>query len=42
MQYDGTKPEYFRYILNILQKTKTTETKRVSKVDTKTNPFITS
>jgi hypothetical protein len=42
MQYDGTKLEYFRYSVNILQKTKTTETKRVSKVDAKTDPFTTS
>ena len=39
MQYDGTKLEYFRYSVNILQKTKT---KRVSKVDAKTDPFTTS
>jgi hypothetical protein len=35
MQYDETTPKYVRYVLHILQEMKITETKWVSKVDTK-------
>jgi hypothetical protein len=35
MQNDETTPKYVGYVENILQETKTTERKRISKVDTK-------
>jgi len=39
MQYDETTPKYVRYVVNILQLVKTAETRRVSRVDVKTDPF---
>jgi hypothetical protein len=35
MKNDETTPKYARYVENILQETKTTEAKRISKVDAK-------
>jgi len=35
MKSDETTPKYVRYVENILQKTKTTERKQISKVDAK-------
>ena len=35
MQKDETTPKYVRYVENILQEMKTTQTKRISKVDAK-------
>ena len=42
MQYDETPPKYVRYVLNILQEMKTTETRRDSRVDVITDPFTIS
>jgi len=42
MQYDETPPKNVRYVLNILQEMKTTETRRVSRVDVMTDPFTIS
>jgi hypothetical protein len=39
MQYDETTPKYVRYVVNILQLVKTAETRQVSRVDVKTDPF---
>jgi hypothetical protein len=35
MKSDETTPKYVRYVENILQETKTTERKQISKVDAK-------
>jgi len=35
MQNDETTPKYVRYVENILQEMKTTQIKRISKVDAK-------
>jgi hypothetical protein len=39
MQYDETTPNYVRYVVNILQETKTTKTRGVSRVDERTEQF---